>query len=110
MRGLVLRERLRRVRAALVDGVSLASLRRHAEEVRGGQNDARRHDFTLRTDLRIVAFGHRAHILERTAIVTEIFIDRHRIIPTLLSVRELPRRMRGADTPSRIRSRRDYLS
>src|SRR3979411_2882184 len=33
MRGLVLRERLRRVRAALVDSVSFSLLRRHAQEI-----------------------------------------------------------------------------
>jgi len=81
MRGLVLIERFRRMRAALVDCDRLALVRRHAEEIRRSQDDTRRRCFALRAILRIVAFRHRPHVLERTAIVTEIFVDWHCVSP-----------------------------
>src|ERR1700687_3911944 len=55
----------------------LARCGRHAEEIRRGQDHARRHACALRAVLRRVAFGHRPHIRERAAIIAEIFVDRH---------------------------------
>src|SRR3954462_9606164 len=63
--------------AAFVGGDGFAPVRRHAEECRRGQDHARRFSFTAWAILRIVAFGHRPHVRERTAIVAEIFVDGH---------------------------------
>src|SRR5215213_5926683 len=65
------------MRAALVGGDGFALVRRHAEERRRGQDHARRFSLAARAVLRLVAFGHRPHVRERTAIVAEIFVDRH---------------------------------
>src|SRR5215207_4166131 len=65
------------MRAALVGGDGLALVRGHAEERRRGQDHARRLAFAARAILRLVAFGHRPHVGERTAIVAEIFVDGH---------------------------------
>jgi hypothetical protein len=77
MRRLVFGYRLGRVGTALVGSVGLALVRRHAEESRRRQYHPRRFTFTLRTVLRRIAFRHRPHIREWTAILAEIFIDRH---------------------------------
>src|SRR5882724_10401607 len=108
VRGLVLIERLRRVRTALVGGVGLALVGGHAEERGRGQDHARRFTFALRTVLRRVAFGHRPHVGERAAIVAEIFVDRHFSFPR---AKASQRWMRGGRyAPSRTPSPRDYLS
>ena len=75
--GLVLIERFWRVAALLIGGVRLAFVLGHAEDRRRGQDHARRFRFALRAVLRQVAFRHRPHIGERTAIVAEIFVDGH---------------------------------
>jgi hypothetical protein len=77
VRGLVLSQRFRRMRAALVGCNGLSPFRRHAEEIRCSQDHAWRRDFTSRTILRIVALGHRPHIREGTALAAKIFVDRH---------------------------------
>src|SRR6267143_3124540 len=77
MRSLVFADSFWRIGAALVGGVGLAPVRRHAEEVRRRQDHARRLDFATRTVLRRVALRHLPHIRERAAIVAEIFVDRH---------------------------------
>src|ERR1035437_5909925 len=111
MRRLVFAESLRRVGTALVDGVSLAPVRGHAEEVRRRQNDAQRFARASRAVLRRVAFRHRPHVRERAATLAEILVDRHFISSRDSDSQHLQRRMRGADAqPSRIAARRDYLS
>jgi hypothetical protein len=109
--GLVLSQRFRRMRAALVGCNGLSPFRRHAEEIRRSQDHAWRRDFTSRTILRIVALGHRPHIREGTTLAAEIFVDRH------FSPHGFPfRNNRGcecgaaASPPSPHPSRRDYLS
>ena len=77
MRRLVFANGLRRIGAALVGGVGLALIRGHAKEIRCGQDHTRRFAFASWTILRRIAFRHRPHIHERTAIVTEIFVNRH---------------------------------
>src|SRR5216684_8169577 len=57
--------------------MGLALFRGHAEEVRRGQNHARRFALALRTALRRVAFRHRPHVRERAAVVAEILVNRH---------------------------------
>jgi hypothetical protein len=98
---------------ALIGGVGLAFIRRHAEEVRRRQNHPRRFTQALRTVLRRIAFRHRPHIRERAAIIAEIFVDRHLYSPVRFETLGDPRRrMRGGRyAPSRIPSRRElYLS
>src|ERR1700733_2593745 len=110
MRRLVLVEGLGCVGAALVGGVGFALVRRHAEEVRRGQDHARRFALASRTVLRCVAFRHRPHVGERAAIVAEILVDRHFFV----SSHQLHKRNGGCGAadrpPSRIPPPRDYLS
>jgi hypothetical protein len=77
VRGFVFADGLGRVGAALVGGVGLALVGGHAEEIRGRQDGARRFTLASWAILRRVTFRHRPHIRERTAIVAEIFVNRH---------------------------------
>src|ERR1700736_2662029 len=81
VRCLVLADGFGRVGAALVGGVGLALVRRHAEEIRRRQDHARGFELASRTVLRRVAFRHRPHVRKRTAIVAEIFVYRHLFLP-----------------------------
>jgi hypothetical protein len=100
--GLVFGKRLRRMRAALVDGMRLARLGRHAGKMRRGQNHARRRRLAARTIQRQVAFGHWPQVGEGTAGVAKIFIDWH-LFPARSISSHVLRRMRGGETvPSRI--------
>src|SRR3984957_14083127 len=110
MRRLVLVDGLGRIGAALVGGVGLALVRRHAEEVRGGQDHARRFAFASRTVLRRIAFRHRPHVRERAAIVAEIFVNRHFLFPHPSLTNANGGCGAAEPQPSRIPSRRDYLS
>ena len=77
VRSLVLIKRFWSVGATLIGGVCFSPFRRHAKEIRRPQNRARRDAFAFRTILRFVAFGHRPHVRERTAILADIIINRH---------------------------------
>ena len=83
-------------------------MQKNAGAVRITRGDSR---FALRTVLRRVAFGHRPHVGERAAIVAEIFIDRHFRFPRAIGLMLRDGGCGAANTqPSRIPSRRDYLS
>jgi hypothetical protein len=98
MRGLVLIQRLGRMRAAFIDRVSFARMGRHAGEVRRRQDDPRRRDRTMRTIVRLLEFRHRPKFGERAAVVAEVFIDRHRSNPLAPSSR-LENENRGEKAP-----------
>ena len=109
MRRLVLVDGPGCIGAALVGGMRLALVRGHAEEVRRRQDHARRFALASRTVLRCIAFCHRPHIRKRSAIATEIFINRHFCF--LSPASQTQRRMRGGRyAPSRTPSQGDYLS
>jgi len=104
MRRLVFAESFRRVSAALVDGVGLAPVRGHAKEIWRRQNRARRLTLALRAVLRRVAFRHRPHVRERTAIVAEIIVERHFMSSRYLPSHYSQRRCGGGKrAPSRTR-------
>src|SRR5450432_317094 len=100
MRSLVFGDRLRRMSTALIGGDRIAPIRGHAEEIRCGQDHPRRGAFALRTILRIIAFRHRPHIREWTAIVAKIFIDWHDVFPAQVETKTV-NRMRGGIVRSR---------
>ncbi len=74
MRCLVFAECPGRIGTALIGGVGLPFVRRHAEKIRCGQDRARRDARALRAILRLVAFRHRPHVRERTTIIAEIVV------------------------------------
>src|ERR1700722_9975925 len=94
MRGLVFPDRLGRVGTAFIGGVSPALVRGHAEEVRRRQDGAWRSAFAFRAALRRIAFCHRPHLRERTAIGAEIVVIGH-FVTSRVSGRHQPRRTRG---------------
>src|ERR1700677_2513235 len=109
MRRLVLVDGLGRISATLVGGVGLALVRGHTEEVRRGQDHARRFALASRTVLRRIAFGHRPHVGERATIVAEIFVHRH-FVSSPQSHKRNGECGPADPQPSRTPSRRDYLS
>ena len=83
MRRLVFTDGLGCVRAALIGGVCLPPVSRHAEEIGRPQDSARRRTRAFRTIPGRVAFGHRPHVRERAAIAANIIVNRHFIFPAL---------------------------
>jgi hypothetical protein len=96
MRRLVFAEGLRRIRATLVGGMSLALVGGHTEEIWRRQNHAWGFTFALWTVLRRIAFRHRPHVGERAAIVAKIFIHRHFFFP-VIQIHTFATAMRGGN-------------
>jgi hypothetical protein len=80
VRTLVSIERHGRVGAALVGGTRFPLVCRHAKEVGRPQNCARGRIGAFRAIARLVAFRHRSHIRERTAIVAKIIVNRDLVL------------------------------
>jgi len=110
MRRLVFTDSLGCVRAALIGGVCLPPVSRHAEEIGRPQDSARRRTRAFRTIPGRVAFGHRPHVRERAASVAEIFVNRHFLFPRPSLTNANGGCGAAEPQPSRIPSRRDYLS
>jgi len=77
MRGPVLIECPRLVTAPFIDGLRLALLGRHAGEVGHIEKSSRRLETATFTARRQIAFEHRPHFGEGSAIRTEIVVDGH---------------------------------